>query len=81
MWFPEPHTPYHAPEPYHSLFDPADLPEIPSDPSDAAQKGFDYDEALPHIRSIYYGMIRMIDDQVRRFYEYLEAAGSGRTRS
>jgi len=95
LWMPEPHTPYHAPEPYHSLLDPEDVPEIPSDPTDAARKGFDYevainscrglssypdgiadyDEALPIIRSIYYGMIRMIDDQVRRFYEYLEEAG------
>lgn len=33
----------------------------------------DYDtEILPQLRSNYYGMLRMIDDQVRRFVEFLE---------
>jgi arylsulfatase A-like enzyme len=94
MWLPEPHSPYHAPEPYFSLFDPDDVPDLPSDASDAEKKGFDYvvaqnanllperlpegvtfEEALPEIRSIYYGMIRVVDDQLLRFVEFLEDRG------
>lgn len=36
----------------------------------------DYDEeVLPRLRSNYYGMLRLIDDQLRRFVEYLDSAG------
>lgn len=35
----------------------------------------DYDEILPQLRSNYAGMLRMIDDQVRRFVEFLENEG------
>ncbi|MFB6141491.1 MAG: sulfatase [Halosimplex sp.] len=36
----------------------------------------DYDdEVLPRLRSLYYGMLRMVDDQVRRFVEFLDDAG------
>lgn len=36
----------------------------------------DYDdEVLPRLRSLYYGMLRMVDDQVKRFVEFLEDEG------
>lgn len=33
----------------------------------------EYDDVLPELRAIYCGMLRMVDDQVRRFVEFLEA--------
>lgn len=35
----------------------------------------EYDEVLARLRSNYYGMLRLIDDQVQRFVESLESAG------
>ena len=91
LWlsFPEPHNPYQAPEPYFSLFPPETLPPTLSDASALAMKGFkyqwlrhigetafpDYAEQLPRARSNYFGMLRLIDDQVRRFVEHLDARG------
>ena len=88
LWlsFPEPHNPYQVPEPYFSLFPPESLPPNATDASDLEGKGFkfqwtrhigevafeDYTEQLPRARSNYLGMLRLIDDQVRRFVEYLE---------
>ena len=91
LWlsFPEPHNPYQAPEPYFSLFPPETLPPTLSDESALATKGFkyqwlrhigetafpDYAQQLPRARSNYFGMLRLIDDQVRRFVEHLETRG------
>jgi arylsulfatase A-like enzyme len=88
LWlsFPEPHNPYQVPEPYFSMFPPETLPPTLSDKSALASKGFkfqwlrhigetafdDYAEQLPRARANYLGMLRLIDDQVRRFFEYLE---------
>jgi len=41
---------------------------------EAPDAGYD-DEILPRLRSLYYGMLRMVDDQVRRFVEFLEEEG------
>lgn len=35
----------------------------------------DYETILPQLRSNYFGMLRMVDDQVRRFVEFLETEG------
>ena len=91
LWlsFPEPHNPYQAPEPYFSLFPPESLPPNVSHVSDLEGKSFkyrwtrhigeiafpDYAEQLPRARANYLGMLRLIDDQTRRFIEYLEGAG------
>ncbi len=91
LWlsFPEPHNPYQAPEPYFSLFPPESLPPNASDVSDLEGKSFkyqwtrhigevafpDYAAQLPRARANYLGMLRLIDDQVKRFVEYLDAAG------
>jgi arylsulfatase A-like enzyme len=91
MWlsFAEPHSPYQAPEPYFSLFPPDKLPPVMALKEAVEDKGFKwqfisrlgrralerYDELLPRMRSNYYGMIRLIDDQVRRLMNGLSSLG------
>ncbi|QPC81313.1 sulfatase-like hydrolase/transferase [Phototrophicus methaneseepsis] len=88
LWlsFPEPHNPYQVPEPYFSMFPPETLPPTRSDKSALEKKGFkfqwlrhigetafpDYAEQLPRARANYFGMLRLIDDQIQRFVEYLD---------
>ena len=71
------------------MFPPESLPPTASDVSDLEGKSFkyqwtrhigevafaDYAEQLPRARSNYLGMLRLIDDQVRRFVEFLESRG------
>ena len=87
--FPEPHNPYQAPEPYYSMFDPDELPERGAGPESAPGKGEawawlqdvveekrpGHDEHWRRYRATYCGMLRMVDDQVRRFLEHLDRAG------
>ena len=91
LWlsFPEPHNPYQVPEPYFSLFPPESLPPTLSDQSALEAKGFkyqwlrhigetafaDYAEQLPRARSNYFGMLRLIDNQIKRFFDYLDSTG------
>jgi arylsulfatase A-like enzyme len=86
MSFPEPHNPYQVPEPYFSMFPTESLPPIHGDKKIIESKGFiwqytlalgekgfpDYDESLPRMRSNYYGMVRLIDDQIKRFIYFLK---------
>ena len=89
LWlsFAEPHNPYQIPEPYYSLFPPEVLPPNDSDETALATKGFKYQwcrdsfikafpdfvETMPRARANYLGMLRLIDDQVRRFVDFLDA--------
>lgn len=91
LWltFAEPHNPYQVPEPYFSMFPPETLPPALSDARALERKGFkfqftrelgglgfpDYDEQLPRARADYFGMLRLIDDQVKRFVGFLESRG------
>ncbi len=91
MWFsmPEPHNPYQACEPYYSMFPPQSLPPKRSSAADREGKGpryvhlgemmaighLGYDENLDRIRSVYHGMLRMIDDQLRRLVNGLGDEG------
>lgn len=91
LWlsFPEPHNPYQVPEPYFSMFPPETLPPTRSDKSALETKSFkyhwtrqigetafsNYDEQLPRARANYFGMLRLIDDQIKRFVDYLEQRG------
>ena len=91
LWlsFPEPHNPYQVPEPYFSLFPPEALPPNATDVSALESKGFkfqwtrhigevafeDYAEQLPRARANYLGMLRLIDDQARRFVSFLDDKG------
>ena len=83
---PEPHNPYQVSEPYYSMFPTEGLPKLNSDTDDYKKKGLkwelqkkmfnmgygDYEKEIPRIRSNYYGMMRLIDDQIRDLYRYLE---------
>jgi len=89
LWlsFPEPHNPYQVPEPYYSMFPPEHLPPTVADASALAGKSYKYQynrarleeayppfaDVIPRARANYFGMLRLIDDQVKRFVEFLEA--------
>jgi arylsulfatase A-like enzyme len=89
LWlsFPEPHNPYQVPEPYFSLFSEAAIPDRIAGPEAAQAKGGkwawlqrliaeqqpDYDTHWRRYRANYCGMLRLIDDQIRRFVGYLDA--------
>ena len=91
LWlsFPEPHNPYQVPEPYYSLFPPESLPPTLSDETALEAKSYKYQynrarleeayppfaEIIPRARANYFGMLRLIDDQVKRFVEFLDAEG------
>ena len=91
LWltFAEPHNPYQVPEPYFSMFPAESLPPVVAGPEALAGKGFawqwtsrlghhaygDYDQVIPRARANYFGMLRLIDDQVRRFVGFLQAEG------
>jgi arylsulfatase A-like enzyme len=91
LWltFAEPHNPYQVPEPYFSLFPPEAIPPPAAGPEALASKGFkweytyrlgkhvypDYDALRERAVPNYLGMLRLIDDQVRRFVGFLDAQG------
>lgn len=86
---PEPHNPYQAPEPYYSMFPPASLPAVTTRKDVLPKKGNtwmlekqllemgygDYEKMIPRIRSNYYGMMRLIDDQVKELVHHFEKKG------
>lgn len=92
LWlsFPEPHNPYQVPEPYFSLFPEGEIPDRIAGPEAARAKGGkwawlqrlieekrpDYDAHWRRYRANYCAMIRLIDDQIRRFVEHLQARGA-----
>jgi arylsulfatase A-like enzyme len=91
LWltFPEPHNPYQVPEPYFSLFPIATLPPVRASRETLDRKGFvwrwtkrigqhvfpNYNDLIPRMRADYFGMLRLIDDQVKRFVDFLKAQG------
>ena len=91
LWltFAEPHNPYQVPEPYFSMFPPESLPATFADRAALPARGYkwewmrqigleaypDYDQVVPRARANYFGMLRLIDDQVRRFVGFLDAQG------
>ena len=91
LWlsFPEPHNLYQVPEPYFSLFPEDEIPAPLTCAGDGAGKGPKwrwmqhlieskrpgYRQAWCRYRANYCGMIRLIDDQVKRFVEYVDAIG------
>ena len=86
---PEPHTPSQVCDPYFSMFPPEDLPPLLTSRKDLEKKGEKYmalaaleDKACPNLqqqipllRSIYLGMVRMIDDQMKRLVEEIKSYG------
>ena len=88
LWltFAEPHNPYQAPEPYYSMFPSDALPPCRADEEALKKKGFrwqwlrntwdiavpDYTAQRDRARANYHGMLRLIDDQVKRFVHFLD---------
>lgn len=88
--FAEPHNPYQVPEPYFNMFPPEKLPKMASCAADTDTKGYSFaweraaweqvlgtniEERILRTRSNYHGMLRLIDDQFKRFIEGLEERG------
>ena len=83
---PEPHNPYQVSEPYYSMFPPDKLPPVSTGAEVLPSKGNkwvlqkemanlgygDYEKQIPRIRSNYYGMMRLIDDQVKNLVDFLK---------
>ncbi|MGW5202652.1 sulfatase family protein [Streptomyces spiralis] len=86
---PEPHNPYQVPEPYFSLFDEEEIPDRSCGPEAAEAKGGaykwlrdlveekrpGYDKLWRRYRATYCGMLRLIDDQLRRLVGHLKEQG------
>lgn len=86
MSIPEPHNPYQVSEPYYSLFKPDALPPVGAGKDALPKKGNKwvlqqkmlemgypgFEKNIPRIRSNYYGMLRLIDDQIKRFVDFLK---------
>ena len=88
MWlsFPDPHTPYQAPEPYASMYKPEDVPMPPKDDLTTKPErvrvanimdAMDIadEQTIREIRAIHYGMINFIDDAIGRVMDSLEKLG------
>ncbi|MDR1636150.1 MAG: sulfatase-like hydrolase/transferase, partial [Treponema sp.] len=90
--FAEPHNPYQVPEPYFDLFPPEQLPPVHAGPEILGDKGHrflwlrkiweqvlgpDIEGRILRARSNYHGMLRLIDDQFKRFIQGLESRGLG----
>ncbi|NDJ87322.1 MAG: sulfatase-like hydrolase/transferase, partial [Chloroflexi bacterium] len=92
--FPNPHNPFEPPEPYASLYRPADMPIPLSFHSDLSAKppqhlaykrrgranlGHNYEhltaEKLRRVIAHYYASVTLVDDQVAKIVNALEASG------
>jgi arylsulfatase A-like enzyme len=87
--FPEPHNPYQVPEPYFSMFAEDEVPDRMCGPEAAEAKGGawrwlrelveekrpGYDTEWRRYRANYCGMLRLIDDQIKRFMEHIRNRG------
>ncbi len=88
--FAEPHNPYQVPSPYFDMFPPDMLPNIETSKEDLKDKAEVYSFAhdswdliykadkkarFLRDRSNYYGMLRLIDDQIKRLFDGLKARG------
>lgn len=90
LWcsIPEPHTPFTAPEPYATMYDPAAI-ELPPNYRDdlttkptphlithlAQRMDTEPEERVRQGLAMYYGMINFVDDQVGRLIRHLEETG------
>lgn len=87
--FAEPHNPSQVPEPYFDMFPPDSLPKPCTSAADLAAKGERYewvksiwdrvykgDDEVRIKRTVsnYLGMLRLLDDQIKRFVDGLKAA-------
>lgn len=83
--FPEPHDPEQAPKPYWDMFPPDSLPPRCADPETLKQLGFraqwlyglennsfQSEKYWRRYNSNYFGMLRLLDDQLARLHQHLE---------
>lgn len=89
MSLPEPHNPYQVPEPYFSQFPVDSLPPNSHGPDVLRDLPYawqylrllgetgdpDYADSIPRARANYAGMLRLIDDQLKRFVGFLDERG------
>jgi arylsulfatase A-like enzyme len=89
MSMPEPHNPEQVPAPYWNMFPPESIPGRCAGPEKLPEVGFrlqwEYrmqQDASPQTEPLwrrylsnYMGMLRLIDDQIKRLVEHLEAKG------
>ncbi|WP_158299178.1 sulfatase-like hydrolase/transferase [Paenibacillus antri] len=83
----EPHVPWHVPEPYASMYDPADLPEWDNYRDDYRDKPLTYSKhyydvnycrirndwpTMARALAKYYGLVTMVDDAFGRIMNKLE---------
>jgi arylsulfatase A-like enzyme len=88
--FAEPHNPYQVPEPYFDMFPPEALPPLRAGAEVLARKGYkftwlrkvweqvlgeDIEGRIKRARSNYHGMLRLLDDQFKRFIAGLDERG------
>jgi choline-sulfatase len=85
----KPHLPFSVPEPYHTMYNPADviMPDLQPGELDSKpplQKLFreerrgqflQDEKLLRQIRAVYYGMITQIDDHLGRLYQEMDKMG------
>ena len=85
----KPHGPYICPDPYHALYDPADMPEPLRHPgerehahpyisrcrSDWAQNELQVEQEWRELRACYYGMVTELDACIGRLFAYLKDSG------
>ena len=85
----KPHWPYIAPEPYASMFGPADVPPAVRDARERQDphpvyrafmdnrigRAFSRDEVREAVIPAYYGLVKQCDDQFGRLIAWLEATG------
>ena len=83
--YPEPHNPYQVPRPYFDLVKPEDVPDRTTGPEATEIKGGSYawlrklqedkrpgyDDNWRRYTANYLGMLRLLDDQIRRLHEGL----------
>ena len=81
--FPDPHTPYQAPEPYASMYDPSEIPLPPVDTLEGKPErqrvahlmdtvDMFTDEHIRNIRAKHYGMTNFVDDTIARILRRLD---------
>jgi arylsulfatase A-like enzyme len=88
MSIPEPHSPYQVPEAYYDIFPPESLPQCTGPEALEGKPPLwrfnhklelhhdpDRPEKTERYRSNYCGMLRLVDDQLARFFDFLSTSG------
>ena len=83
----KPHWPYLAPAPYNDMYGPEDVPDVNRRQGQHSHplmqvwadtricKSFSRSEVRDAVAPVYMGLIKELDDQIGRLFDYLEASG------